>query len=88
VIELLVGLAIAVIVCYGFVRLAAHNGNRRWTDAEYEAERRGGTALGNALLATQAIFSPGAQHVLEQRNDDAAEDEDQGAPPDPGMRRS
>jgi hypothetical protein len=86
VIETAVAIAAGVVIVLGFVALAAHLSNRSWSDDEYERERTGGTAIGNAVLATQAIFEPGAQHVLEQRTADEADDVESGGPPDPGDR--
>lgn len=82
--ELIGWLAIGAVALFGFVALASRLGNRAWTDEEYERERKGGTALGNALLATQAVFTSGAQHALEQRMVEEADEEESGAPPDPG----
>jgi len=49
-------------------------GNRR----EKESGRyRGGAALGNALQAIQAFAQPHVKHVIEQRVDEAAEEEDE-----------
>lgn len=85
--EVLLWVAIAVAALVAVVALAAQVERRGWTDEEYEARRQGGTALGNAVLATQALFEPGAQHVLEQRNDDSADHEESGGPPDPRRRQ-
>lgn len=54
--------------------------NRR----EKESGRyRGGAALGNALQAIQAFAQPHVKHVIEQRVDEAAEEEDDEASQDP-----
>ncbi len=63
----LIAVVACVIVLVGGFALAARHGNKTWTDDEYEQQRTGGTTLGNAFLATQAILDPGAQHALEQR---------------------
>jgi hypothetical protein len=76
------GIALVVIVL-----LAARHGTRTWTDDEYEELRSSGTTLGNAFLATQAIFEPGAQHVLEERTSERAEQIDAEGPPDPSGDR-
>ena len=44
---------------------------------------RGGAALGNALQALQAITQPHVMHVVEARLDEAADEDDDGAPKDP-----
>jgi len=44
---------------------------------------RGGAALGNALQALQAITQPHVKHVIEARLDEAADEDDDGAPKDP-----
>ena len=75
---------VVAVVLLGLVVLARHRSEGTWTDERYERERKGGTALGNAILATQAVFDPGAQHALEQRTDEDAEQTLSGAPPDPG----
>ncbi len=83
-VELAGWVAAVVLILLGLVALGRLNANRTWTDEEYDRERRSGTAIGNAMLATQAIFQPGAQYVLEQRTAEEAEDVDAGGPPDPG----
>ena len=85
--ELIGWLALGAVALCGFVVLASRLGSRGWSDEEFERERKGGTAVGNALLATQALFTSGAQHALEQRMVEEAEDEESGAPPDPGAGR-
>ena len=80
----LISVGLAVVGLVGLVMLAARRGHRRWTDEEYERERTGGTALGNAFLTAQAILDPGAQHALEQRTVEPAETIDSEGPPDPG----
>ena len=73
-----------VVVLLVVLALARRRTHRSWTDEEYERDRRAGTALGNAFLATQAIIDPGAQSALEQRTVEEAEDVSSGAPPEPG----
>jgi hypothetical protein len=41
------------------------------------------TSAGNALHSLQAIAQPRIQHVLEEKYDDAAEDDDEGEPVSP-----
>jgi hypothetical protein len=41
------------------------------------------TSAGNALQALQAITQPRAQHVLEEKFEDEADDDDEGEPVDP-----
>ena len=43
------------------------------------------TSAGNALQALQAITQPRAQHVLEEKFEDEADDDDEGEPIDPEM---
>ena len=75
--------AVIGIVLFALLALARWRSEQTWTDERYERERKGGTALGNALLSTQAVFDPGAQHALEHRMDEDAEQTVAGAPPDP-----
>ena len=79
--------AVVGMVLFALVALARWRSEQSWTDERYERERKGGTALGNAMLTTQTIFNPGAQHALEQRMDEDAEQTVAGAPPDPGDDR-
>ena len=72
-----------LLILVALLVLARRNTHRTWTDEQYERDRRSGTALGNAFLVTQAIVDPGAQHALEQRTVEEAEDVSSGAPPDP-----
>jgi hypothetical protein len=75
---------VVAFVLLGLLALARRRSEQTWTHERYERERKGGTALGNAMLATQAVFHPGAQHALEQRQGEDAEQTIAGAPPDPG----
>ncbi len=86
-IEILGASVAVVVILAGLLVLGVHVGNRSWSDEEYEREREGGTALGNAVLATQALFDPGAQHALEQRMVDEADGVESGAPPNPRSGR-
>ena len=79
-----IAVIVAALLVVAFVGFAARRGNRTWTDEEYEHDRNTGTALGNAFLATQALLDPGAQHALEQRNDDHAAQVESEGPPVPG----
>jgi len=81
----LISLALAIVLLLVGLALVARRSARGWTDEEYERERTGGTALGNAFLATQAILDPGAQHALEQRTVEHAETIGAEGPPDPGQ---
>jgi hypothetical protein len=75
--------AVAAVVLGLVLFFASRAGHRTWTEEEFERERHSGSAVGNAFLSFQAIFDPGAQHALEQRNADGAEAIESGAPPDP-----
>ena len=76
-------IAVIVLVFFVLLALARWRSEQAWTEERYERERKGGTSLGNAILASQAVFDPGAQHALEQRQDEDAEQTVAGAPPDP-----
>lgn len=76
--------AVIVLVLLGLLALARHRSEQTWTPERYEKERKGGTALGNALLAGQAALEPGAQHALEHRMFEDVDDEASGDPPVPG----
>jgi hypothetical protein len=81
----LIAVVAGVLVLIGGFALAARHGNKTWTDDQYEEQRSGGTALGNAFLATQAILDPGAQHALEQRTVEHTDAIDaEGGDPDDG----
>jgi hypothetical protein len=75
---------VTTLVFVALLVLARRRSETTWTSERYEREREGGTALGNAILATQAAFDPGARHALEQRNAEDADQIESGAPPDPG----
>jgi hypothetical protein len=78
----------AIVLLVGGLALIARRDARPWSDAEYERQRDGGTALGNAFLATQAILDGGgAQHTLEQRTVEQADDVGAEGPPDSGSPR-
>ena len=77
----LIAIVAGVLVLVGGFALAVRHGNKTWTDDEYERERTGGTALGNAFLSAQAILDPGAQHALEQRTVEPAETIESEGPP-------
>jgi hypothetical protein len=76
-------IAVIVLGFFFLLALARWRSEQAWTEERYERERKGGTSLGNAILASQAVFDPGAQHALEQRQDEDAEQTVAGAPPDP-----
>jgi hypothetical protein len=80
----IVFIAVVALVLLGLLSLARRRSEQTWTQERYERERHSGTALGNAILATQAIFDPGARSALEQRTEEDAEQHLSGAPPDPG----
>ena len=42
-----------------------------------------GTSMGNALQTLQAILEPQVQHVIEERLEEPAEDDDEDGPKDP-----
>jgi hypothetical protein len=75
---------VTTLVFVGLLVLARRRSEREWTQDRFERERTSGTALGNAVLASQAVFDPGAQHALEQRTVEGVEQTESGAPPDPG----
>jgi hypothetical protein len=77
----LVTIGIAMVVLFAGFASAVRRSGRTWTDEEYERERTGGTALGNAFLAAQAILDAGAQHALEQRTVEAADPIEADGPP-------
>jgi hypothetical protein len=72
-----------VLALWCIVAIAARRSNRTWTDEEYEHERNGGSVWGNAFLATQGLWEPGAQRALEQRTTEEAYSVESGAPPKP-----
>ena len=80
----LIGLAVlaGLGAVYGLHRIALWAERRGWI---YYLTKHGSSgALGNALLAAQAIIEPSAKHVLEERMKDDLEAEESGDPPDPG----
>jgi hypothetical protein len=82
----LIAIGLACVVLFGVLGLwlLARRDQRGYTDAEYERDREGGTAVGNAFLAVQSIFEPDKKHAVEVRQADLAEDVGSGAPPEPG----
>jgi hypothetical protein len=81
----LISLVALVLALACVVAVAARRGNRSWTDEEYEKERKGGSVWGNAFLATQGLWEPGAQKALEQRTTEETYSIESGAPPDPNL---
>lgn len=80
----LVGMAA---VLYGLHRLALWMEQRGWI--YYRNTRHGSSgSLGNAFLHVQSILEPGKRHVLEQRLDEAREDEESGDPPTKEARQA
>ncbi len=59
-----------------------------WQRLRWRARGRGfrpsGAMLGNALQQLQTIAEPLAQYVMEEKEDEEADDEDEGGPDDPG----
>ncbi len=43
-------------------------------------------SVGNALMRMEASFLPGREHIVEAAEREDAEEEDQGEPPETGMR--
>lgn len=84
--EIVGAVSVVAVVLIAVVMLAGRATSRSWSEEEFERRKRAGTAGGNAFLALQAMFNPGAQHALEQRTVEEAEDDDSGDPPDPGQR--
>ncbi len=77
-------LAGAVLVVLGIVLWGKRVESRSLSAMDYDRERSGKVALGNAMLATQALFEPGAKHAIEQRNAVETDDAEAAGPPDPG----
>ena len=78
----LVVVVVLVVVFGALLALARRRSEGSWTDERYEKERRGGTALGNAMLSTQAILE-GKQEAFEQRLEEDADQAISGDPPAP-----
>ena len=80
----LIGLGVLTVlgVFFGLHRIAVWAERRGWI--YYRTKRGSSGALGNALLAAQAILEPSTKHVLEERMKDALEAQETGEPPDPG----
>lgn len=76
----LIGLIFALIVGVVCLQRARWRGRNR---GDKRGRYRGGAALGNALQAIQAFAQPHVKHVIEQRVDEAAEEEDDEASQDP-----
>jgi hypothetical protein len=54
----------------------------------FPATKNYGTAGGNALMRLEAQFLPGREHVMEARERDDAEEDDEGEPPRTGGNRA
>ena len=76
----LVAAALAAVL-YGLHRLAVWAERRGWI---YYRERKGGGALGNALLEVHALLEPSRRRVIEVRRRDEEENDASGDPPAPG----
>lgn len=76
-----IGLAVLA-AFYGLHRIAMWAERRGWI--YYRTKRGSSAALGNALLAAQAILEPSTKHVLEERMKGALEAQEAGEPPEPG----
>jgi hypothetical protein len=76
---------VIAVVLIGLVLLARRRSEQTWTPERYEKERKGGTALGNAMLSTQALLE-GKQTAFEERLEEDAEQTSSGDPPVPGAR--
>ena len=81
-----------VVAAFGFVvgayaihRLALWLEQRGWL--YYRDRRASSSALGNAMLRSQAIVDPSAEHVLEERLREDVGVNESADPLDPGARR-
>ena len=77
---------VIVLVFVGLLALARRRSEQTWTPERYEKEGKRGTALGNAMLSTQAILE-GKQEAFEQRLEEDAEQTASGDPPAPDDER-
>lgn len=81
--------AVAALIALGLIamhRLARWAERRGWI---YYLERRPSRgALGNAFLEVQALLEPAARQLIEIREAEPAEEDEQGEPPLPGQDTS
>jgi hypothetical protein len=46
---------------------------------------KGHTAAGNALLRAEVFFNPSRKHVIEAKENEETEEDENGEPPEPGV---
>lgn len=46
---------------------------------------KGHTAAGNALLRAEVFFNPSREHVIDAKEHEKTEEEENGEPPEPGL---
>lgn len=63
---------------YGLHRLALWMESKGWI--YYMRKKASSNALGSAVLGVQRIIQPGAEHVLEVRQDQRRQQDDAGGP--------
>ncbi len=71
-------------ILYAIHRLALWAEARGWI--YYLHRKADSSTLGNAFLEVQSLIEPEKRHLVEIRQEEAVEEDDQGEPPDPAMR--
>jgi hypothetical protein len=54
-----------------------------WRQRKRRGKRRLGAAMGNAFLELQRFVQPQVEHILEEKMDEEADEDDAGGPEDP-----
>jgi hypothetical protein len=70
-------------ILYAMHRLALWAEARGWI--YYLRSKTTSSTLGNAFLEVQSLIEPGKRHLVEIRQEEAVEEDDQGEPPDSAM---
>ena len=71
-------------ILYAMHRLALWAEARGWI--YYLHSKATSSTLGNAFLEVQSLIEPGKRNLVEIRQEEAVEEDDQGEPPDSAMR--
>jgi hypothetical protein len=56
----------------------------RFLNRLFPSSKNHHSSLGNALMRAEAIFLPGREHLVEAREQDEAEEDEEGEPPETG----